>query len=129
MKIKSIIGIIFCTLLVAIVSGCASNTAEMNLETIEAQIEENIVGSWKSSSAYMSFFENGEMALFNASSGNGEIIPYEVEGDTVILNAKAATMKLLSVRVNDERLTYISEQGYENEWESVSDEEAMAALE
>ena len=129
MKIKKILGIILCMLLVVgVFSGCTSNAVEKSSGIVDVNLEEKIIGSWNAGSAYMSFFENGEMGLLNSATGNGEIIPYEIEGDTIILKAKAATIKMLSVKIDGDTLTYTSEQGHKNVWHSVSNEEVMSAF-
>ena len=125
MKIK-IVGTILCmTLLMSFISGCGNDIVQKDTKSTEIQIEENIVGSWNAGSAYMVFFENGEMGLFSAETGNGEIMTYEVNGDTVTLFASADTVALRSVEVNEATLTYISEQGNKNIWLSVSTDEVL----
>lgn len=125
MKLKNISFILCIVLLIGVLSGCSTKDSKKT----EAEIKQNIIGGWNAGSGYMMFFENGEMALFNADTHNGEMMQYEVKGNTVILYAKATTLKLESVDIKGDTLTYISEQGNKIIWKAVSDEEVMAAIE
>ena len=108
---------------------CSSNDNKKDWDAIEEQIKEDIVGNWNAGSAYMCFFENGEVGIFTPSTGKGEIIPYYVDGDVIRLEAASGIVKLSSVEVTEDTLKYISEAGHENTWFSVSAEEVNEMLE
>ncbi len=128
--IKRLFAIVLCVMLVfGVMCGCAGKSDKKDPEKIEAQIKEDIVGYWKKGSYYMAFFDNGEVAIVNPNADKAEILPYAVDGDTVILSGKNFTENMYSVAVDDDTLKYNGESGSENVWVSIPIEEMQAVIE
>ncbi len=129
MKNKKLIGLLLCLVLaISVVGGCSSKPEEPDYDAIEAQIEEDIVGAWKSGEGgYMIFFDNGKAGLI-LSPTEYELMPYEVDGNTITLEASASTMELTSASVTKDTLTYSFGEG-KHVWHSCPVEEAEEYIE
>ena len=116
--------ILFFVVFIFSLTGCGKSSPKQDLK-------KDILGAWNAGANYMVFFENGNVGMFSTDSGKSDIMPYEVEGTTVIIShpKTKTTLKLLSAEVKNNTLTYTSEQGNKNSWQSVPLEEAQKALE
>ena len=133
-NIKKFIAAVLSLILLLSIMGCGSQSSvDLSEDTTDIEnsdnLKEDIIGSWNAGTSYMCFFDNGEVGIFSSSSGKSDILQYEIDGDTIIIDLRSEKRVFTSAEVKNGTLTFLNEDGNVNKWASVPNEEVNEILE
>lgn len=93
-------------------------------------LEEEIIGCWRSThdDGYYMLFEDEEVYMISFTSGSEGRCTYEIEDDTIIFHYEDGSSSLTNVLIDNNTMSYTTDDGMKIEWKKVDEEELIDKL-